>query len=61
LMDSGRNCISNIRKAGLSFEAAAAHIFDLVGLAFAHNVTGVRLNDLRSVARQAGIAARIQG
>jgi ethanolamine ammonia-lyase small subunit len=47
-MDSNRNCISNIRPAGLSPEAAAAQIVDLVEQAFAHEATGVRLNDLRS-------------
>jgi ethanolamine ammonia-lyase small subunit len=49
-MDSNRNCISNIRPVGLSPEAAAAQIVDVVEQAFAHEATGVRLNDLRSVA-----------
>ena len=46
-MDSNRNCISNIRPAGLSSEEAAIQIVDLIELAFRHAVTGVQLNDLR--------------
>ena len=49
-MDSSRNCISNIRPAGLPPEEAAAQIVDVIELAFTHAATGVRLNDLRSVA-----------
>jgi ethanolamine ammonia-lyase small subunit len=49
-MDSSRNCISNIRPAGLSPEEAAAQIIDIIEQAFAHEATGVRLNDLRSTA-----------
>jgi len=45
--DSSRNCISNIRAAGLPPEEAAIQIDDLVGRAFVHAVTGVRLNELR--------------
>jgi ethanolamine ammonia-lyase small subunit len=48
-MDSERNCVSNIRLAGLSFPIAATQIADLIGLAFAHHVTGVRLNALQHV------------
>jgi ethanolamine ammonia-lyase small subunit len=46
-MDSGRNCISNIRAAGLPPEEAASQIDDLIGRAFTHSVTGVRLNEMR--------------
>jgi ethanolamine ammonia-lyase small subunit len=46
-MDSSRNCISNIRPAGLSPEDAAMYIVGLIQLAFKHAVTGVQLNDLR--------------
>jgi ethanolamine ammonia-lyase small subunit len=46
-MDSSRNCISNIRTAGLPPEEAARQIDDLVGRAFAHETTGVRLKELR--------------
>ncbi|MBR0796004.1 ethanolamine ammonia-lyase subunit EutC [Bradyrhizobium jicamae] len=46
-MDSSRNCISNIRPAGLSAEDAAAQIVGTIELAFRHAVTGVQLNDLR--------------
>lgn len=49
-MDSGRNCISNIRPAGLAPEEAAMQIADLIARAFAHAVTGVRLNDLPPLA-----------
>jgi ethanolamine ammonia-lyase small subunit len=46
-MDSGRNCISNIRAAGLPPEQAATQIADLIGRALMHSATGVRLNELR--------------
>ena len=46
-MDSSRNCISNIRAAGLPPEEAASQIDDLIGRAFRHSATGVRLNELR--------------
>jgi ethanolamine ammonia-lyase small subunit len=49
-MDSSRNCISNIRPAGLSPDEAAAQIIGVIEHAFAHETTGVRLNDLRSIA-----------
>ena len=52
-MDSGRNCISNIRPEGLSPEAAAAQIIDVIAQAFAHGMTGVGLNDVRAVAPSA--------
>ena len=47
MMDSSRNCISNIRPAGLSPEDAATQIVGVIELAFKHAVTGVQLNDLR--------------
>ena len=47
MMDSSRNCISNIRPAGLSPEDAAAQIASVIELAFKYAVTGVQLNDLR--------------
>lgn len=47
-MDSARHCISNIRRAGLPPEAAAAQIAELVALAFRHAATGLRLNEMRS-------------
>jgi ethanolamine ammonia-lyase small subunit len=47
MMDSSRNCISNIRPAGLPPEDAATQIVGVIELAFKHAVTGVRLNDLR--------------
>ncbi|HEY4924705.1 MAG TPA: ethanolamine ammonia-lyase subunit EutC [Roseiarcus sp.] len=49
-MDSGRNCISNIRPAGLAPEQAAMQIADLIARAFAYAATGVRLNDLPRLA-----------
>ena len=49
LMDSSRNCISNIRPAGLAPEHAATQIVGVIELAFKHAVTGVELNDLRAV------------
>jgi ethanolamine ammonia-lyase small subunit len=47
MMDSTRNCISNIRPAGLPPEDAATQIVGVIELAFKHAVTGVQLNDLR--------------
>jgi ethanolamine ammonia-lyase small subunit len=44
IMDSSRNCISNIRPAGLTPANAAIQIADVIDAAFAHAVTGVRLN-----------------
>jgi ethanolamine ammonia-lyase small subunit len=46
-MDSGRNCISNIRSGGLAAEEGASQIDELIGQALIHAATGVRLNDLR--------------
>ena len=46
-MDSSRNCISNIRPAGLPPQEAASQIDDLIGTAFMHSATGVALNELR--------------
>jgi ethanolamine ammonia-lyase small subunit len=48
-MDSGRNCVSNIRLAGLRLADAADQIDALVSLAFGHAMTGVALNDLRTL------------
>jgi ethanolamine ammonia-lyase small subunit len=45
--DSSRNCISNIRAAGLAPQEAASQIDDLIGRAFMHSATGVTLNELR--------------
>jgi ethanolamine ammonia-lyase small subunit len=41
--DSERNCISNIRAAGMTAEDAAAHAFGLVQAMFAHGASGVPL------------------
>jgi ethanolamine ammonia-lyase small subunit len=58
-MDSARNCISNIRAAGLPPRDAANQIDELIAWAFAHSATGVRLNDLRDHAGdRAGIEIR---
>ena len=58
MMDSGRNCISNIRPAGLSPEDAAKQIVGVIELAFKHAVTGVQLNDLRGAEAIPGIGPR---
>ena len=49
-MDSNRNCISNIRPAGLAPAKAALQIINVIELAFAHATTGIGLNELRSAA-----------
>jgi ethanolamine ammonia-lyase small subunit len=43
--DAERNCVSNIRPAGLAYNAAASHIHWLVETALARGVTGVELKD----------------
>jgi len=47
-MDSHRNCVSNIRPAGLPNDDAANQIDALVGRAISHAMTGVGLNELCS-------------
>ena len=44
-MDSERNCISNIRPEGLSYEAAAFKLAWLLEQAFLRRLTGVKLKD----------------
>jgi ethanolamine ammonia-lyase small subunit len=46
-MASNRNCISNIRPAGLPPREAASQIDDFIGAAFMHSATDVTLNELR--------------
>jgi ethanolamine ammonia-lyase small subunit len=45
LTDADRNCVSNIHRAGLTYEEAAFKIAWLVREAFARGVTGVALKD----------------
>jgi ethanolamine ammonia-lyase small subunit len=51
--DSSRNCISNIRPAGLQPEDAAVQLANVIDAAFACSATGVRPNDPRSVTSNA--------
>jgi ethanolamine ammonia-lyase small subunit len=43
--DADRNCVSNIHRAGLSYDEAAFKITWLIGEGLARNVTGVALKD----------------
>lgn len=45
LTDERRNCISNVRPAGLGYEAAAARLHYLLAEAFRRELTGVALKD----------------
>ena len=54
--DSGRNCISNVRPEGLSYEAAAFKLAWLVRAALGRGITGVDLKDDSDLALIAGNA-----
>lgn len=58
LTDESRNCVSNIRPAGLSFGAAAAQIFALVLAMRQRQLSGVLLKDESVNAAQTLLAAR---
>ncbi|MGM9424666.1 ethanolamine ammonia-lyase subunit EutC [Hydrogenophaga sp. MI9] len=45
LTDASRNCISNVRPAGLAIEAAAAKLVHLLGAARTGQISGVGLKD----------------
>ena len=54
--DAGRNCISNVRPEGLSYEAAAFKLAWLVRAALGRGLTGVDLKDDSDLALIAGNA-----
>lgn len=54
--DAGRNCISNVRHEGLSYEAAAFMLAWLVRAALGRGLTGVDLKDESDLALLAGNA-----
>lgn len=54
--DAERNCISNIRPAGLPFHEAAARLFWLMESALARKISGVKLKDESLDNRDDGLA-----
>ena len=54
--DAGRNCISNVRPEGLSYDAAAFKLAWLVRAALGRGLTGVDLKDESDLALIAGKA-----
>ncbi len=57
LTDAARNCISNVRPAGLAIEAAAARLHHLLSQARARRLSGVTLKDESEAAPLAAGAA----
>ena len=56
--DAGRNCISNVRPAGLGYDAAAHRLCWLIGEAFRLGASGVALKDASDLATLAPASSR---
>lgn len=59
--DAERNCISNVRPAGLAVDAAAARLHALLAAAHRHRLSGVALKDETPAAAPSGAGSVLLG